>query len=454
MRNSQRMQLVNLCTLICAFLFLSCKHDTPSDSMCTTVCPKKWDAYTENSTTGYDRCGGVLTQKEYSCLSNDANCRDGKDVPLNGRQCLDQSIPPSVITPVTPIPTSPINPTPKMVRFRMIKVPVAFDYEDEVTFYKSAYPGTSADLNISSIKSGTEKIKLSYSRIAKLIASKDGLVNTQVQTNQGGNYSTTVYKSKFTKFTDEWQSAQAPDEAIKTRNPCGGDSPIRHYMSVLREANPATPSIEIITYNFDWSANLFSQHPAAKAYDGITGTADAYADRTGKDFTVITYLMDAEAVYIDRSTTDNTCSEFTLNKTLLEELTAEGGERGKIQNHMSSHYGIAMQLRATHTFPIALFLNTFVDIERPSGCEATDLFEQVISHEIGHDLISLGHDPRPDMWMSEESVCQTKQTLDYTPLAGDLKEIGGKGSGIVYNPEPVNDFNQQLLFVDYPRWIP
>lgn len=328
--------------------------------------------------------------------------------------------------------------SPKNVEFKVIKVSAASSYIDEIPGLKTAFPARTS-INASDIKSGAFTDSFSYERIAKLLVSVSGLVTTQ-------SSSGVAYKSQFTKYNDTWQS----DTVITGVSPCGENIPINHLEVLIDTPTISDPGRSIVRFWPDWAADLFSKHPAAKTYNS------SYSAGSGKQFTVIAYLMDAQGLYIRRNPLTGACDESTMDQSVVASLAADTGGVAQWVAKWPVRYAMAMQYPHNHTFPVAIFLsNVFNSSYIASTCSRNynNLFDAVLSHEIGHQILSAGHDPRTGMWMDSVQTCQQNQTFGYTPTGLDTTEF--KNGPTTVSASSVTGFTQQILYANGSTvWIP
>lgn len=419
---------------------------TPSTSQCYGICPTKWREKDINSLYTYRECRNKLSTPAINCLNQDYACQsDSTSVSQTGTaQCEEQYLTTSSSSSSSSSSTDTSG--PKTVAFRVYKYNAASDYASVVDEIMTSFPEN--QISATSIKDNPKTGRLSYQRLAAFSNDNSGLMTTVVSSSD-------VRKSKFIRYNDNWAEIGTND-TVKRKDPCGSNYTIRSLYAhgIKYDKSAGYDAGTSITYDeLEWSQNLLTSNYIAKLYDStyVAGKSD--------DFTVVAFLLDSRDVWIEKVIDGDSshCSEYTIDENEAATLKSLGGIAANyVNNHYLSTYAAAIQLPGTHTFPIAIFMDEIGSMAMmPTGCSSSEssLFENILSHEIGHQIITSGHDPDTSKWMAATPTCQTTQTIPFKPTAATTSEFPVDAASDTSN---VTGMKQQILNSVSPsiRWVP
>jgi len=372
-----------------------------SESTCLTLCQADW----KNDYKSV--CPIDLTSSEQSCLaSGTAACPYDENGNVYGpvKNCKDADDSNQQTGTTQSTTATPIN-----VNFRVVKIdvtdPAVAVYANSIIQLKTIYPQSTFDPNKS-----TTQPALSYNRALTLLHKTQPKIDQFTALASDG----TVKTAQVIKYTDEWYIPAAGDKSITNTTKCGDVLPVRNYLAVTYD--PQDPNSKV-NWNYDWANGLFKSSPAVSAYNST------YQDNSGKEYLASVFLLDSKGLFVQVDK-DGFCHPQDIDPSLLSTFTspdlapiasAPPGSSEKVDPGWLS-YSEAMDFKGIHNAIVAVYMNNITNTSLlDKNCSTwQDLFATAISHEIGHHLLSAGHDPDAKMWMNATNSCQTQQALPYT----------------------------------------
>jgi hypothetical protein len=319
-----------------------------------------------------------------------------------GVSCKDE-----IATTSTPTPTSTTSASVTVnVNLKVLKIDLttAATYGTDVSALKTEFPtGTKY------VPSKPTTTNLSYQRMLNLLHSSSTPDEFTATAHSG-----TVKTAKILTYTDEWYTSSTTDAAITATEPlCGTTLPVQNAVIVTYDANNTVVPVQV---NWNWGNVLFKSHPSVASYNS------SYADEKGYDYIVSTFLLNARGVLVVKDPSTGSCSQSDIDQTILSAFAKnvdfssvlEGTGNSTIDANWLA-FGQAMDIDGAHNAIIAMYMNNIANpaMLDKNCADENDLFADVQSHEMGHHLLSAGHDPTTTMWMNSVATCQNTQTLPY-----------------------------------------
>jgi len=396
--------------VLSATILNGCLYDIPKASTCAAYCPQTWEKKNEFTTTNWGDCGERFTPDVVTCLRNLPTCQSGADDP-GENSCRERpTAQPSYVPNPTHTIGAPSTPTVtyKNVKFKLTKVNLAPSYLGRVADIVAAYPSrilTEADL-LDGPLGGSATI--SYQRMLDLMFDFDFEMTTRS--------ANTMLSSKFTSFTDDWENSGALVTAAAGVDPCGKSRPIRSLTRVVKSVLTTNPLVYDVKQEDDYGFGAFSQDPIVSSY------RSSYSARTGKDFQVMVYFFDSKGVYQTQSADKSSCTEELITPLMASEWLENDDpaikEYGLIYSELDQAFP-PPTAPITHTFPIAVFMDILANppLTVTDQCATMkDRIDRIVSHEIGHYVLTSGHDEKggPTELMYPKTDCRaTTQTIPF-----------------------------------------
>lgn len=405
-------------------------------------------------------CDQFLTYAEKNCLFNAENsetCPLGQAAPL--KSCRDggssgQSV------PSVPPSSGTSSPELKSVNFNVVKVDLTTQFENVswAQRMKTIFPVISVSPSV--IKSGglSPTSKLSFATFADLIVERSGVIEYPVGSSYG--------KVEVRLLLDDWYVKPNNVPRPTGRSLCGNR--IQIYGSTALEFEPdiRNPGDALLAENSDWANEIYTSDPSVQAYD------NNYIENARKPIQIHAFLFDTEYQFLFKDPEDpSLCFDNPVDDDQIDEfansnyiqLKAIAAKLSKPENKVLANARI---VRGTHTFTVSMFANNMRNLDYfPITCGQTSAakewmgFYSVLSHEIGHHFMSIGHDPDMSQLMYYSAACQKEQEFGYTPVY----IVNGKKAEITCPPEVeckdpagyiVNSLRQTKIGGVSPQWVP
>lgn len=401
-----------------------------------------------------------LTYQQESCLSTFEGaiaCPEGQVTPKvsceNGTPVNGSDVP-------SVNPSQGTSPELKSANFVVVKVDLTTKnkYMGWVGRVQTAYPYFSKSIQSLKTAASTSAYGVSFQYFADLLAEKDGIIEYPYGPSYG--------RAQINNITDEWYSLPGNKSHPTNKDLCGRDIKIYGGNALKFEPDSRNLGDAVLVDDADWAASIYSDDPSVLSYD------DFYTQNSRKPAQINVFLFDSEYQYLFKDPElSDVCDDNPVDADVISEwkssqyvqLKNMAASLGVPQNNRNAE---AIQVRGTNTFSIAMYGNVLTQVASlPSQCGLTDfekermIFSTVLSHEVGHHFLSIGHDPNETQMMYKNGNCQTDQAFGYSPAYS----TDPSGNEVVCpqgmeckdpNGYVVNGLRETVFYGSTAHWIP